>query len=81
MAVLAGDLESGQDSVILRVQNFARNWPACTELSSVDQMAQKLKNFADFLTILLPSSALITSAALAKQFGVKLIKYFAEICE
>jgi len=67
--------------VILRLQNFARNWLACTGLSSVDQMAQKLKNFADFSTILFPSSALIPSAALAKQFGVKLIKYYAEICE
>jgi len=44
-------------------------------------MAHKWKNFEDFSTILLPSSTLITAAAHAKQFGVKLIKYFAEICD
>jgi len=38
-------------------------------------MAHKWKNFEDFSAILLPSSTLITAAAHAKQFGVKLIKW------
>jgi len=29
-----------QDSAILCAQNFAQNWLACAELSSIDQMAQ-----------------------------------------
>jgi len=52
-----------------------QNWPTCAELSSIDQMVQKWKNFADFSAIFLPTLALTTATASAKQFGVK----FAEI--
>jgi len=44
-------------------------------------MAQSWKNFAEFLAILLPSSAITTATARENEFRVKLIKYFAEVCE
>ena len=59
----------------------AQNWPACAEWSSSDQKVQKLKYLADFPAILFTSSALSTTATCTKQFGVKLIKYFAKVCE
>ena len=55
-----------RDARILRTQNIAQNWPACAALSSIDQMAQKWKNFAHFLAIVLPRSALTTAAARTK---------------
>jgi len=62
------------------MQNFARNWPVCTEFGSFVQMAQKWKNFADFLAILLQSSALTTAAALTDEFDAKLDNYLVEVC-
>jgi len=73
-------LHESRDARILQIL-CTQNWPACAELSSVDQMAQSWKNFAEFLAILLPSSAITTATARENEFRVKLIKYFAEVCE
>jgi len=44
-------------------------------------MAQKWKNFAEFFGNTEPNTALTAATACIKQSGVKLIKYFQEICE
>jgi len=56
---------------------------SCTELAVLHRIKFSRPNgtnidfLADFSAILFPSSAVTTAAARTKQFGIKLIKYFA----
>jgi len=60
-----------------RAQNFAQNWPTCTELIKQCRNCKLLQILSSVIAL---SPALMAATASTKHLGVKVVKYFAVQC-